>query len=193
LTQPQDEIGQLTFESSVHQQIFLATLDSSSYPNTKVFVKLVSGSYSQNVQDHLAAEELAPKLYGFAKVDGAPTAYIMEYLDPSTWQTLYEFLQSDAALFQLRDALQKITTRLNSKEYVHGDLRTNNIMIRTNSPRESPDLKVIDFDWAAPVNQVRYPAARNPQIKGIKWPGKAGGLIQDGHDWELISSWLPPE
>jgi len=95
----------------------------------------------------LAAEKLAPKLYGFAKMDGAPTTYIMEYLDPSFWQTLYEFLQSDAAaLVQLQDALRKIVARLQSKEYVHGDLRTNHIMICTNSPRGSPELKVIDFD-----------------------------------------------
>ena len=32
-----------------------------------------------------------------------------------------------------------------------------------------------------------------PKIEAIKWPGKAGGLIQDGHDRELMSSWLPPE
>jgi len=127
-------------------------------------------------------------------VSQRPTTYIVEYLDPSTWETLYEFLQSDAAaLVQLQDALRKIVARLRSKEYVHRDLRTDHIMIRTNSPRESPELKVIDFDWARSVNRVRYPAARNPQIKGIKWPGKAGGLIQDGHDWELISYWLPPE
>ena len=86
-------------------------------------------------------------MYGFAKMDGAPTTYIMEYLDPSFWQTLYEFLQSDAAaLVQLQDALRKIVARLQSKEYVHGDLRTNHIMICTNSPRGSPELKVIDFD-----------------------------------------------
>ena len=27
---------------------------------------------------------------------------------------------------------------------------------------------------------------RNPLIKDIKRPGKAGGLIKDDHDWELI-------
>ena len=63
-------------------------------------------------------------------------------------------------------------------------------MIRKDSPRESPDLRVVDFDGAGERNQVRYPADRNTNIK---WPGKAGGLIRDGHDWELVSSWLFPE
>ena len=191
LIQPQDEMGELTFESKlgrVDQQVFLATLNSSSYLDIRVSVKLVSGPYSQAV--HLAAHGLAPKLYSTVKVDGAPTAYIMEYLDPSAWQTLHQFLMSNAAALghgPLEKVLQNIVDRLKDKKYVHGDLRTNNIMIRKDSPRECPDLRVVDFDWAGERNQVRYPADRNTNIK---WPGKAGGLIEDGHDWELVSSWL---
>ena len=193
LIQPQDEMGALTFESKLggaDQQVFLATLNSSSYLNIRVFVKLISGPYSQTVQEHLAAHGLAPKLYSTVEVDGAPTAYIMEYLDPSAWQTLHQFLMSNAAALghgPLEKALRNIVDRLKDKKYVHGDLRTNNIMIRKDSPRESPDLRVVDFDWAGERNQVRYPADRNTNIK---WPGKAGGLIEDGHDWELVSSWL---
>ena len=100
LIQPQDEMGALTFESKlgrVDQQVFLATLNSSSYLNIRVFVKLVSGRYPQAIQRHLAAHGLAPKLYGTVKVEGAPTAYIMEYLDPTAWQTLHQFLISNAA------------------------------------------------------------------------------------------------
>ena len=54
LIQPQDEIGALTFESKlgrVDQQVFLATLNSSSYLNIRMFIKLVSGPYSQAVQE----------------------------------------------------------------------------------------------------------------------------------------------
>ena len=86
LIQPQDEMGKLTFESKlghVDQQVFLATLNSSSYLNIRVFVKLISGPYLQAIQEHLAAHGLAPKLYSTVKVDSAPTAYIMEYLDLS--------------------------------------------------------------------------------------------------------------
>jgi len=174
------------------QLLFLATLDSSSYHNIKVFVKLVPNSYSQDVQEHLAAHGLAPKLYGSAKVDGAPTAYIMEYLDPSVWQCLNQFLGSDrvslGSYIKLQKAIQNIITVLELKKYVHGDLRATNIMIRKDTC-DSPDLRVIDFDWAGVANQVCYPANRNPDFK---WPGQAGGLIQDGHDRELVLLWLPP-
>ena len=193
LIQPQDEIGTLTFESQwgrVDQNIFLATLESSSYHDTKVFVKLISGSYSQDVHEHLAAHGLAPKLYSSARVDGAPTAYIMEYLDPSTWQALHRYLESDAGadivLSQLRKALENIITVLELKKYVHGDLRAN-IMIRKDSPRDAPDLRIVDFDMVGVANQVCYIVNLNEEIK---WPSKAGGLIQVGHDWEMVSSWL---
>ena len=65
----------LTFESKLDERLFLAIL--SSHPDQRVFVKLVSGHYSQQVHEHLAAKGLAPKLYGYVKVDGAPTAYIV--------------------------------------------------------------------------------------------------------------------
>jgi len=193
LIQPQDEIGALTFESKlghVDQQVFLATFNSSSYLNIRVFVKLISGPYSQTVQEHLAAHGLAPKLYSTVKVDSTPTAYIMKYLDPSAWQTLYQFLMSNAAALShgpLEKALRNIVDWLKDEKYIHGDLCTNNIMIRKDSPCKCPDLRVVDFDWAGERNQVHYPADQNTNIK---WPGKAGGLIENGHDWELVSSWL---
>jgi len=186
-------MGKLTFESKlgcVDQQVFLATVNSSSYLNIRVFVKLVSGPYLQAIQEHLAAYRLAPKLYSTVKVDSAPTVYIMEYLDPSAWKTLYQFLMSNAIALghgPLEKALQNIVDRLKDKKYVHGDFCTNNIMIQKDSPRESSDLRVVDFDWAGKKDQVHYPADQNTNIK---WLGKAEGLIKDGHDWELVSSWL---
>ena len=49
--------------------------------------------------------------YGYAEVDSAPTAYVMEHLDPSTWQTLYPFDSTKAKIVdpKLRTALNTIT------------------------------------------------------------------------------------
>jgi len=141
----------------------------------------------------LAAKGLAPKLYGYAKVDGAPTAYVMEYLDRSEWETLHRFMNASSIVLsraELRKALEDIVSALKSKNYVHGDLRPNNIMIRKDLSKQPLGLMVVDFDWAGEASKVYYPPGRNPEIKGIKWPGKAGGKIEDGHDWELITSWL---
>ena len=193
---PKDETGTLTFESKLYeanQQLLLATLNSSSYSNQSVVVKLVSRSYSQQVHEHLAAKGLAPKLYGYAKVDGAPTAYVMEYLDPSEWETLHRFMNASSTVLsrtELRKALEDIVRALKSKNYVHGDLRPNNIMICKDMSKQPLGLMVVDYDWAGEASKVYYPAERNPEIAGIKWPGEAGGKIENGHDWKLISSWL---
>ena len=191
-----DETGTLTFKSRLDegdQQLLLATLNSSSYLNQPIVVKLVSGSYSQQVHEHLAAKGLAPKLYGYAKVDGAPTAYVMEYLDPSEWETLHRSMNENSTVLfrtELRKALEDIVSALKSKNYVHGDLRPNNIMIRKDLSKQPLGLMVVDFDWAGEASKVYYPAERNPEITGIKWPGEAGGKIESDHDWKLISSWL---
>jgi len=131
---------------------------------------------------------LAPKLYGYAEVEGAPTAYVMEYLDPCAWQTLHEFLKYDATAVnrtQVREAVDSIIEKLESKNYVHGDLRSNNIMIQSDMIEKSVDLRVIDFDWAGEAGQVRYPAERN---RDFWWPGEAGGPIEQDHDSKMADS-----
>ena len=191
LLEPAGEEGTLTFVSRPndgYQRLFLATLKSPSIPGLQVLVKLVPRSYSRDVHKHMADNRLAPKLYGYAEADGAPTAYVMEYLDPPTWQTLYQFFESDTAAVdptQLQEAVEGILKMLDTKDYVHGDLRTNNIMIRTNE--KCVDLKVIDFDWAGKAGEVCYPAERNTDIQ---WPGEAGAPILKEHDSEMVDSWL---
>jgi len=107
----------------MYQRLFLATLTSSSITGLRVFAKLVSCSYPREVHKYLTDNGLAPKLYGYAEVDGAPTAYVMEYLDPSTWQTLYQFFDSTKAKvvdLQPRTALNTIIKTLESKKMFTG-------------------------------------------------------------------------
>ena len=194
LLEPEGEDGTLTFVSrpnNTYQRLFLATLSSPSIPDLQVLVKLVPRPYSQDVHKHMADNGLAPELYGYAEMEGAPTAYIMEYLDPSVWQTLHEFLKYNAVdRTQLQEAVDGIIEKLESKNYVHGDLRSNNIMIRTDVKEKSVDLRVIDFDWAGEAGQVRYPAERN---RDIWWPGEAGGPIEQDHDSKMVNSWMKQE
>ena len=195
LLEPEGEKGTLTFVSRanvVYQRLFLATLSSPSIPGLQVLVKLVPRSYSQDVHKHMADNGLAPKLYSYAEVKDVPTAYVMEYLDPSIWQTLHQLSKpknkpNKPTANQLRGTLQKIIAALDEKKYVHGDLRSNNIMIRTDVMDKSVELKVVDFDWAGKAGQVYYPAERNEEIQ---WPGEAGGPIEQDHDSKMVNSWM---
>ena len=195
LLKPEGEEGTLTFVSrpnDAYQRLFLATLSSPSIPGLQVLVKLVPRSYSQDVHKHMADNGLAPKLYGYAEVKDVPTAYVMEYLDPSIWQTLHQLSKpknkpNKPTANQLRGTLQKIIAALDEKKYVHGDLRSNNIMIRTDVMDKSVELKVVDFDWAGKAGQVYYPAERNEEFQ---WPGEAGGPIEQDHDSKMVNSWM---
>jgi len=174
--------------NDAYQRLFLATLSSRSIPDLQVLVKLVPRSYSRDVHKHIVDIGLAPKLYGYAGLKGAPTAYVMEYLDSCAWETLHQFLKYDVAAMdrtQLQEALDGIIGKLESKKYVHGDLRSNNIMIRTDVIEKSVDLRVIDFDWAGEAGQVCYPAEWNREVQ---WPGEAGGSIEQDHDLKMVDS-----
>jgi len=141
----------------------------------------------------MAKKGFTPKLYGYTEVEGAPTAYVMEYLDPCAWQTLHQFLKSDATAVdrtQLQGALDGIIEMLESHNYVHGDLQSNNIMIRTDVIDKSVDLRVIDFDWAGEAGRVYYSAERNREIQ---WPGEAGGPIEQDHDSKMVDIWMKQE
>ena len=195
LLEQKGEKGTLTFVSRpnyAYKRLFYATLSSPSIPDLQVLVKLVPRFYSRYVHKHMADNGLAPKLYGYAEMEGAPTAYVMEYLDPSVWQTLYQLSKSKEKprkpmVSQQRGALQEIITALDEKNYVHGDLRSNNIMIRTDVMDKSVELKVVDFDWAGKAGQVHYPAEWNREIR---WPGEAGGPIDQDHDSKMVDFWM---
>jgi len=88
---------------------------------------------------------------------------------------------------QLKDALEKIIAALDEKKYVRGDLRSNNIMIRTDVMDKSVDLKVVNFDWAGEEGQVHYSAEQN---RAIWWPGEAGGPTEQIHDSKMVDSWM---
>ncbi|PCH42132.1 hypothetical protein WOLCODRAFT_25150 [Wolfiporia cocos MD-104 SS10] len=169
--------------------------DPSTSTWDKVVVKLVK-NYGSEVHRFLAGHNLAPILYGSVAAVGAPTAYVMSLLGKE-WITLFEYrsrLPSDASTFTnaITAGLNKVLEVLESNDYVHGDLRDNNIMILVDAERRpvldagQAQLRVIDFDWAG---EVRYPARRSDFIEG--WPGRAGELIEAGHDRQLVKSWWP--
>ena len=179
-----------------HPLMFLAEAEGATR-----LVKLVQGGYGAGVQQTLAKKGLAPILYGSATVEGAPTAYVMEYLTPyrsgtAGWETLFTFQSYRHAAKhkpKIQEELNIILTLMEEQSIVHGDLRANNIMLELEAdgaPVEIHEgrvrLKVVDFDWAGPADGVRYPLNRN---KAIPWPGHSGGPVGAGHDRELVRTW----
>ena len=101
------------------------------------------------VYEHLAAQGLAPKLYGYTKVDGIPTAYIIEYLDLSKWETLYRFMNGRPVVLSCTDlwkVLEDIVRALKSKNYIYSNLWPNNIMIHKDLSKQPLSLIVVDYN-----------------------------------------------
>ncbi|KAK2463755.1 hypothetical protein APHAL10511_004248 [Amanita phalloides] len=178
--------------------LFIGTLSGIG----PVFVKLAS-KYGENVHRLLEEENLAPKLYAKSEVEGAPTAYIMEYLEPSSWKMLHSFAARSGNLDYkepVRLSIKNVLKILHENNMVHGDLRTNNIMVQVSRQTgklvcfddEGPQrasIKIIDFDWSGETGEVYYSPTRNEGIQGLTWPGKPGFPIEQDHDEQLFESW----
>lgn len=177
---------------------------ADSPDSTRVLVKLVSRRYGEDVQHLLANHGLAPKLYARSCPEGAPRAYAMEYLNPSNWKTLFDYLQprdiDPSTVVMIRRSLGYTVDVLKRNGKVHGDLRSPNIMVNVShdnklvlvdddSGSSRADMRVVDFDWAGDANRVHYPLSRNDAVDDITWPGKPGGLIERDHDDCLVHSW----
>ncbi|KAK2460499.1 hypothetical protein APHAL10511_007505 [Amanita phalloides] len=97
-----------------------------------VFVKLAR-KYGENVHQLLAEEGLAPMLHAKSEVEGAPTAYIMEHLEPSSWITLHNFVTDIGDLEYkepVRLSMNKVLKILRENNKVHGELQSTNIMVQ---------------------------------------------------------------
>ncbi|KZT01360.1 uncharacterized protein LAESUDRAFT_798037 [Laetiporus sulphureus 93-53] len=164
-----------------------------------VLVKLVNEPYGEDVHRLLARHHFAPSLYGYARYEGAPCAYIMEYLQSLTWTTLYNFSRGNASNKDkraIRRSLQHLVGILEDNQVVHGDLRPVNIMLQVDDERKlvrskgrksTAKIRVVDFDWAGKAGEVLYPVLRN---QDIDWPGNSDGPIEGGHNRQLVKSWF---
>ena len=179
-----DPQGSLLFLASV-------TTTSTSTLTKQVLVKLVANrQYGTDAHRKVARAGYAPSLIGIARVEGAPTAYIIEYLPPDKgWKTLYEYAedhQLEDILSSINEPLGPLLEMMKQESIVHGDLRPNNIMVNTSTPGKL-EIKIVDSNWAGTSGEVRYPKRRN---EGIPWPAGPGEQIISGYDYTLLMACL---
>ena len=165
---------------------FLARTDSLK----DVVVKFVD-RYKSDVHEFLAAHQYAPQLLYYGPIDSNGPSYgplrlvVMEYVQGQTLFTIQQgLLPITFSHPSIPATLNKIISLLHNKDFVHGDLRSPNILIT-----EEEDLKIIDFDWAGRAGSAHYPPLLS---RAIHWPLGADGdeLITKAHDREMISNCL---
>lgn len=226
-----EQLGDLSQEQRSRPQIYCM---KAIYP-MKHAIAPSQQSYGLAVHKYLAQDGRAPRFYfaeslranipdalksSLVSIKPLVQFYIMDYLAPpsglkSGWVSLHEFGTSypqaaKNAWENVNNALNDMIAYLQKEEWVHGDLRANNIMIRirflknehdSNSESNQPPscivecrpgsklvhLKLIDCDWSGKAGKVYYPLDRNPLLF---WPEVAGRPISQTDDEKMVRHWM---
>lgn len=82
----------------------------------------------------------------------------------------------------VKEQLLRALQVLKRGNFVHGDLRPNNLLLSS-----TYDVRIIDFDWAGEEGIASYPLSLN--VATTAWPPgvEPGGKIKAAHDEALIS------
>ncbi|CAG8713163.1 5415_t:CDS:1 [Acaulospora colombiana] len=164
--------------------IFDATLDGIN-----VLAKVLLRPYGNDVHVHLAAQNMAPQLYGTSIVHGVARVAVMQLLEDG-WITLFDYRHNwhrngiqEEPKIRLLKRLEEILECLESGGMVHGDFRMANIMLKIG---EEEKAVLIDFDWAGEAGKVKYPVTRSDDLG---YPGEPGGPISAGDDRQYFETW----
>jgi len=81
------------------------------------------------------------------------------------------------------NAIKELLLTVHQSGYVHGDIRSSNILVG----ERKEDFMLLDFDWAGPIGEARYPMNLN-RSEGLWRPAGArdGALILADHDIEML-------
>ncbi|CCA70121.1 hypothetical protein PIIN_04060 [Serendipita indica DSM 11827] len=120
-----------------------------------------------------------------------------ERLPGGWWMVVMEYLSEDeystrssvkVDVIKFKEAIKDAVDVLHVNGFVHGDIRTCNIMVCRwwDDDIGMKNVKVIDFDWAGRVGEAKYPA--NVNYTEIMRPEDArdGLLIKKEHDLEML-------
>ena len=156
------------FMSVIPMKQKIRSFEAVNFDGTTCIVKFVK-SYGLDVHRYLQERNAAPKLIAFNELAGGWKVVVMEKLHGDALSSL-QTNQTGV------DALTQVVKDMHSANFVHGDLRPQNILISTNNT-----VAILDFDWAGRVGVAKYPVDINP---ACNWsPGVASGeLITKRHD-----------
>jgi len=166
---------ELTFRRRV-SLLFTAVYDESQ----EVFVKIIYGSYGEEVHMILADEKMAPELLGISRIERGPTMIVMEMLDNSC-ETHHVFTQKNAR----RTAEGVKPAILERLEDIRGEGACSRRLSFMVKPGEETLAVLIDFDWVDKAGEACYPLNRNEE--GIRWSGPVCSIIGLSHDRGMLS------
>lgn len=173
--------SKLTYVSQVKDTyLFRAKYNTDSGVDVDVMVKFVK-RYGVEVHAYLADLNLAPKLHKVEELPGGWMAVIMDEVDGCKLVdvTREELAEADYAGFRTT-----LIQKLQEKDFVHGDLRCQNILFS-----DTKEFLVVDLDWAGKKGHVKYPLTIN-MSSSCGWASGVApdGLIDSSHDQHQLDT-----
>ncbi len=148
--------------------VFRATLASGQ----RAIVKFAQ-YYSPDVHRYCAERGVAPQLYAYEELPLGWKCIVMEWIEAEKWSIK---LPDNIGSF-IKDAVGRFVKEMyEMKRFVHGDLRTNNILWRRNASDQSIRYWLVDFDFAGVEGEATYPPHLNTDT--IKWPDGVAPFAQ---------------
>ncbi|KAF8339438.1 hypothetical protein F5887DRAFT_979972 [Amanita rubescens] len=187
LTSYEDNGQEINFmyNERLHDEKLIFSAAIVNQPDSEEFVVKFTPWYSEDAHNCLSSHNLAPRLRRCVRISADWIAVIM---DKSKYRVLFGLQLSDADKEKVRHKVTSMVRMLHQEGFVHGDIREANILIDYKS-LTSDDVKIhlIDFDWAGPIGEAKYPAEVNKITMRRPDGVEGGGLITKQHDIEMIS------
>jgi hypothetical protein len=142
---------------------------------------------SEAAHSYLASHGLAPKLRQCVRFSADWSAVIM---DRPKYQSVYGLWPSNTDQEKVRSKVRIAVQTLHRGGFVHGDIRSNNVLIdRRSLASEDVAIHLIDFDWAGRTGEAKYPLAADVNMMTVRRPVdvEGGGLITEERDLEMVS------
>jgi serine/threonine protein kinase len=143
--------------------------------------------YSAEAHNHSANKAYAPHLYSCEHIPGGWLMIVMDYIDLNAYSTYDQYSVSFPSVDEVKSKINDIVKHLHEGNWVHGDLRSSNFLVRMNGDNNLPLVMLIDFDWAGKEMVAQYPLDIN--ISSVTRPNgvKGGELIRKEHDDDMLA------
>ena len=156
----------------------------------KLFIKFTR-RYSEGAHQYCSGGGIAPDLYAIEKLPGGWVMVVMEFLGDEFILLSSSNVERDV----LKVGLKAAVDILHQGNFVHGDIRDSNVMLKVNwdMTKGSGNVKLVDFDWADQVGKAGYPP--NVNHEGIQRPVDArdGKPMTKEHDLQMLGYIFPEE
>ena len=159
---------------------------------TAICIKFVT-SYCEEGHKFLASKHFAPKLHAIKRLPGGLYMVIMDDVSEE-YVSLFDLIQGNVRLLSkehlssrnlLSENVRKCLEDFHQANFVHGDIRNTNLMVKKSSFGDGSFL-MVDYDSCGEIGQVRYPL--NLNTKTVTRPAGAigGAVIEAKHDLEML-------